>query len=333
MTKTRGEQHTTPHVVACNEPDSVKRGSTRQLVHYKARRGSAPLKFGFPARIPVLSLMVVRHWIIAVCCLMFFTGCDQNPNMQVARQIFESELQKRKVSFSGPDAQGLYKVRVGTTDLTISTENIARDYARNSDPKIIERFVERVLASGVVPPWEQARGLLFFSAEPADHQFGDSIRWPVTDKACKVLVVTDLNEGTITWVTPDMLKNWHVSQDEAVQAASTNMNRLLEGKQPELTGALNGMSLGMVPVDSVFKAATIFAPNFKEFATKKLGWPVLVVIPCRDFIFVLAEKDKALLSRMGGVVQKEYRQSGYPITTEVLRVSDDGISAIGRFPE
>lgn len=275
----------------------------------------------------------MRQWVIAVCFVTLFTSCQKKDEMQTARRIFESELQKRKVSFSGPDAQGLYKLRVGPTDLTVSTENISRDYARSSDPKIIERFVDRVLATGVVPAWEQARSLLFFSAEPADHQFGDTIHWTVSEKVCRVLVVTDLHEGTITWVTPDMLKNWHVSQDEALQAASTNMNRLLDGKQLELTGAIDGMSLGMVPVDSVFKASTIFAPNFKEFVSKQLGWPVLVVIPCRDFIFVLSEKDKALLKRMGGVIQKEYRQSGYPITTQVLRVSDEGISAIGSFPE
>jgi hypothetical protein len=35
---------------------------------------------------------------------------------------------------------------------------------------------------------------------------------------------------------------------------------------------------------------------------------------------------------MGSVVVNEYRNSGYPITTEVLRVSDAGIEAIGRYP-
>jgi hypothetical protein len=93
------------------------------------------------------------------------------------------------------------------------------------------------------------------------------------------------------------------------------------------------MNLGMVPINSVFKASTIFASNFKEFASKKFEWPVLAVIPCRDFIYILSEKDKALLNRMGAVVQREYRKSGYPITTEVLRVSDEGIRAIGSFPE
>jgi len=62
-----------------------------------------------------------------------------------------------------------------------------------------------------------------------------------------------------------------------------------------------------------------------------LTWPVLVVIPCRDFIYVL-EQDQELINRIGRVVVEEFQNSGYPITTEVLRISDDGIEVIGRFP-
>jgi hypothetical protein len=126
---------------------------------------------------------------------------------------------------------------------------------------------------------------------------------------------------------------YRVSEKIAVKEAEANMDELLRGKELELAGEIEGMALGMVPVDSVFKASTIFAPSFKDFVSQKLDWPVLAVIPCRDFIYVLSEKDKALLSRMGTVVQREYRESGYPITTEVLRVADDGIEAIGKFPE
>jgi hypothetical protein len=89
----------------------------------------------------------------------------------------------------------------------------------------------------------------------------------------------------------------------------------------------------MIPIDSALKASLIFAPAFRRFVEADVGWPVLVVIPCRDFIYLLAEQDQALLGRMGGVVQKEFRESGYPITTEVLRLSDQGIEAIGKFPE
>jgi len=129
-----------------------------------------------------------------------------------------------------------------------------------------------------------------------------------------------------------MLQKWNVSREDALAAADANMAELIAGKRPEVQ-EIDGMKLAMVPVSSVFKASVIFAPNFKDFVSDVVGWPVLVVIPCRDFIFVIPEKDKALLNRMGRVVQDEFRNSGYPVTTEVLRISDNEIEAIGKFPE
>ena len=124
-----------------------------------------------------------------------------------------------------------------------------------------------------------------------------------------------------------------MSEEAGASAAGTNMDRLIAGIEPEVPRKIDGMSLGMIPVDSVFKASVIFAPGFRQLVSTKIGWPVLVVLPCRDFLYVLAETDNALLARLGGVVQREFRNSGYPITTKVLRVSENGISAVGRFPE
>ena len=87
----------------------------------------------------------------------------------------------------------------------------------------------------------------------------------------------------------------------------------------------------MVPVDPPYKASTIFAPAFKKLVEPVLGWPVLVVLPCRDFVYVIADGSR-LIDQLGGVVVNEFKNSGYPITTEVLRISDDGIEALGRFP-
>jgi hypothetical protein len=89
----------------------------------------------------------------------------------------------------------------------------------------------------------------------------------------------------------------------------------------------------MLPVESVLKTSVIFAPAFRAYVETTLGWPVLATIPDRDFIYVIAEKDRGLLDHIGRVIQKEFRTSSYPITTEVLRLCESGIEAIGAFPE
>src|SRR5262249_16042687 len=55
------------------------------------------------------------------------------------------------------------------------------------------------------------------------------------------------------------------------------------------------------------------------------------VMPCRDFVYVLNQRDEPLLGRMGHVVLHEYEKSGYPISTEVFEIADQGLRAIGDF--
>ncbi len=280
-----------------------------------------------------LGLSGVLCLAIALILCMAGPGKGRRSMKEEVHAMFRSELKARGVAFSGPDKEGLYKLQLEKGIVTVCLENAARDYARDGDPKAIARFVDATLATFAVPGWARAKPLLFFSAEPSDHQFGDTVRWQVSDSVCRVLVLTDLQERTVTWVTRKMLDEWRVNEADATAAAAANMDRLLEGREPELGREIDGMRLGMVPVESVFKASVIFAPGFKSYVSKKMAWPVLVVIPCRDFVYILSEKDKALLDRMGSVVQREYRESGYPITTEVLRISDEGIKAIGEFPK
>jgi uncharacterized protein YtpQ (UPF0354 family) len=252
--------------------------------------------------------------------------------MLSAQDIFEAELSKREIPFHHSHEEGIYKVIVDGVEITVNLENVSRDFDREHNPEIIIHFVEQTINIFKLPHWESAQSLVYFSAEPSDYDFGETIHYPVTTEVTKVLVLTDVTEAKITWITPGMLQDWQVSQKDVEAAAQQNMAKLLENKQPEVH-EIDGVKLGMIPIQSVFKASIMFSPAFKAFVAHDIGWPVFVVIPCRDFMYVLAEKDKAFLNRLGTVVQKEYRTSGYPITTEVLRASDDGIEAIGKYPE
>ena len=252
--------------------------------------------------------------------------------MEEARKVFEAELTARRVAFTWQESDDRYLVHTSEGDRSVGLDNIARVYAQEREPDVIVGFVDQVLSCFELPPWPEARPLVYFAAESSEYAFGDTLRQPVTDEVARVLVLTDREERNITWLTHRDLAAWGVTQAEAESAAGENLARLLAGLRLKVE-LIDGMRLAMVPLDSVFKASVIFSPNFKAFITQELDWPVLAVIPCRDFIYAISERDRALLQRMGGVVQREFRESGYPVTTEVLRISDAGIEAIGAFPK
>ncbi|HVJ15295.1 MAG TPA: hypothetical protein VM686_07635 [Polyangiaceae bacterium] len=249
-----------------------------------------------------------------------------------ANALFEAELARRGLTFSKEDDL-VYQIQVGGWDLSVNLDNARRNAERDQDPGVITRFVENILGfSGRHPEWDEASTLLFWSAQPADSDFGASIHVAVTDTVSRVLTLSDAERTRVTWVTPSMCHKWGVTVDQACSLAASNQNRLLEGLKLETAhGDDVSDTLGMIPLHPPYKASTIFASAFKNLVEPVLGWPVLVVLPCRDFVYVIAETS-TLLESLGPVVVEEFRNSGHPITTEVLRISDDGIEAIGHFP-
>jgi hypothetical protein len=98
------------------------------------------------------------------------------------------------------------------------------------------------------------------------------------------------------------------------------------------TTPIDEHTLGMLATDrTAFKAALLFSPHLKEVVAPVLGWPLFAVLPCRDFVYLLNQKDRDLLGRMGHVAAREYDQSGYPLSLEVFEITDQGSRAVFEF--
>ena len=98
-------------------------------------------------------------------------------------------------------------------ELTVSAnlENIRRNAERDQDEGVVTRFVDHVLGfSGGHPPWDDARTLLFWSAEPTTAGLGDSIHVGISDEVARVLTLTNEDQSKVTWVTPDRCERWGV---------------------------------------------------------------------------------------------------------------------------
>jgi hypothetical protein len=247
------------------------------------------------------------------------------------RQRFLAEVAGRNLTAELlPD--GRYRIAHEGRINEVSLENKSREVEATGNEDIIAEFVETLLQPVLPIPktWAEARIGIFFTAESAEHDFGDTLRQQISDQVCRVLVYHTPDGRNIAWISPHMLDLWQVSQAEVQEQASANLADLLK-KMPVHVEPIDEYQLCMFGKDSPFKAALIFAPNLREVLEELIGWPVFAVIPCRDFIYFVGEKDRDLLPRLGPVVVREYNERGYSISTEVFRIDDQGVSAIAEF--
>ena len=256
--------------------------------------------------------------------------------MPTADEIFRGDLERRGLTFT-LNSEGLYLICVNETDFTISLENIRRDYQRDGDPGAVVRFVDRI--TGIVttepPSWRDVGPYIRYSLEPWDHdgEFADVVIEQVNDELSKIFVYVPEDGSSITWIDESAMESWGVGREEIIKLAGANMSKIVARTTLECT-EIDGVKLGILNTDETpFKASLVLSPAFRELVSPVVGWPVYVVVPCRDFVYVLGAKDRDFLGRLGYVVIEQYRQSGYPITKDVLEVSDRGVTAIGTLPE
>ena len=245
--------------------------------------------------------------------------------------IFIRALLARGLAVKEMTGDGRYVVEIAGNECTISLDNVARSAARDNDPGHIERFVDGLITSmQPLPLWPEARAGIISLAEAFHEGMETVIHDQVSPDLHRVLSYTDPDFARLRWLTEADLSAWRVGPEDVMAAAEENMARLIDASRLEVS-SVQGTPLGYFDSPCPFKASLLFAPNFKEAVAGNVGWPILAVAPCRDFLYLWPADGNDLIRRLGGLVATEYERSGYPLTTEVLRVSDEGIEAVGRF--
>lgn len=226
---------------------------------------------------------------------------------------------------------GLYWLDVSDERLRVSLENIERDYSRDREENAVRTFAARALALPPLPrTWREAKDGLRISAEPAEIIPDTLLRIPVSEWFCGVVVHVEPGERTLRPLGKSEVATWRATEEEAWGAARENMNLLLDATPLAMDGN-EEHPIVIFDTPSVLKASLVFAPKLRVKLEPLIGWPALLVIPCRDFALAFRDGDDWLLGRLGPTVLKEFEGSGYPLTPEVIRVSDSGVEAIGSF--
>lgn len=231
------------------------------------------------------------------------------------------------------DETGLIYISQGELTLKVSLDNVRRDYERDKDKSRISDLVQTLISYSIEIPskWVDAKNDIYISLFPNDYEFNDFINHKITDEFSKVYIHS--GNDKFTWITADDLKTWGITEAELDRQASINADNLLAKPKIEIE-AIENHKLGLVAVEhATLKGALLFAPAMKEKVKADFGFPFYAVIPVRDFCYIFSEKDYAFFSeRIGKVVVEEYKQSGYPITTEILKFTDKGVEAVGQYP-
>lgn len=245
---------------------------------------------------------------------------------------FEEELRRRGFSFSIDAESGRHAVEIGGWRILVSLDNLQRDVASDGDMGRVSRFVDAVVATSGASEAALSANQLYWCLEPSDYEERADYRVAMSDCVDRVLVHLSTDGRHVTWVTLSMLDSLGLSEADAGARAFSNLGRALSETTVE-SQDIDGVQLGYLDTSLPFKASLILAPNLREVVGAVLGWPLMAVVPDRDFLYIWAARHTDFVGRVGNVVVREYSQASYPISTEVYEITDKAIRAIGEFPK
>jgi hypothetical protein len=260
-------------------------------------------------------------------------GCTAKRTNDPLFDTFKAHIESKGMIIDSVDNTGLIYISQNNSKLTVNLENVRRDYARDKDETYISDLVQTIISNSTEIPTTrgQAKDSIFLSLFPNDFDFQDAVHNQITGEFSNVYVYR--GQDNLTWITRADLTKWNISESDLHMQANINANKLLENT-PISFDTVGSRKLALIEVEqTTLKAALLFAPAMRERIKAELGFPFYAVIPVRDFCYIFSEKDFDFFSgRLGKVVVNEYKTSGYPITTEILKFSEQGVQAVFKYP-
>ena len=244
---------------------------------------------------------------------------------------FKKKLEDKGLTIDSIDKEGFIHIKDEESDLKVSLDNVRRNYKRDFDDNHIIDLVDVIISHlSKKEDWDTIKEKVFIQFFPNDFEFDNLVYEKVTNEFSKVFAL-NLN-NSFSFVTTDDLSEWKIDFKELEKQADVNLKIIVDKVKIEFED-IDNHKLGMINVEEVsLKSSCLFSSNFKNLVQNNIGFPFYAVIPVRDFCYVFAEEDFDYFSQhLGTVVLEEYSGSGYPITTEILKFSETGVEAIGKY--
>lgn len=254
----------------------------------------------------------------------------------IVLERFKTRLEDLGLTIDKMDDEGLIHIEHGENTLKISLDNVRKSYEQEGNFDHLDNLIHSIhdYIMGVpIPEWNESREKVFLSLFPSNTDFQDYLIESVTNDFYKHYVYYD--NGQYIWLNHRQLEEWQIDEQTFKEQVDRNMNTLLDSSNIEVVETESGARLAYFDTEiDGLKSALLFSRNLKDKISPILGFPIYCVLPVRDFCYMFGEKDKDdLINALGKTVLNEYQHSGYEITTEIIKFSDDGIEAVGKYQE
>ena len=246
---------------------------------------------------------------------------------------FKIQIENKGMIIESIDETELILIKKEDLTIEVSLDNVRKNYARDKDEAHISDLVETLADYSFEIPedWNFVKNDIYISLQPNDFDSKEFINFKITNEIDKVYVHTGNDRFSL--ISKNHLSKWNITELDLDNQAKKNADKLLTESQIEFD-IIENRKLGML--ESRYpnlKSALLLAPTMAEKVKTDFSYPFFAVIPVRDFCYIFSENDfQFFASKIGKVVVEEYKKSGYQITTEILKFTEKGIEAVGKYP-
>lgn len=254
--------------------------------------------------------------------------------------LFERRLRSRGAWFVFDVDMDTYRLaNVDGLESAISLSNVARELASDGDIYRAIRFADNMLlAVGYPKDWSTVKHQVLWDIQSNMLEGQSDLTYHLSDQTHQVPVILDPETKHILFLDSHMLIEMNVSEEMIEQTADENL--CAEARNAVfIVREYAGVKYAIVSTDLPSKASLILAPNLREIVEHNLGWPLFAVIPRRDFMFLYdarcfdkgAEDIFEKVPGLGNIVLEEFELGAYPLSTEIFKITDEGVRAVAEY--
>jgi hypothetical protein len=175
-----------------------------------------------------------------------------------------------------------------------------------------------------IPSWAEMSERVRLQIMPAGYlETAPLIHRTLSSNACVGCVLE--GEQAYSYLGPQSLEHWGISQAEAFRAAYRNHDRAAHGTPVRVGDGTNRFAA--IETGDSFDASRLLVSHVRRTIGNELGYPYYAGIPTRDLLICWAadctrEFDAFVRDR----IRRDFETEAYALTPEVFVVDRDGLS-------